>query len=208
MAERTKAMMAGQKMKTVQQEALYSTVLIRSNGSGHELLAFTQSIGAPMNGSGDEHLVSTIADTNMRCSNTLCGSSEMTVRAIRFSIPRTVEPRFLSPLPCRRLEPYTVQQSDIEQILNRGVLAYYFGGDKPRLRCRLVDGVPKGTVADAAFVGELVVSDPEEWTIHGGIEKFWVELSWPDRSPVFGPLCVLEPNCARASIPITIYLVP
>ena len=201
-------MMQGQKPKVEQKEALYSTVLIRSNGSGHELLAFTQSIGAPMNGSGDEHLVSTIADTNMRCANMLCGANEMTVRAIRFSIPRTVEPRFLHSLPCRRLAPYAVQQSDIEQILNRGVLTYHVGGDTPRLRCRLVDGVPKSTVADAAFVGELLVPDPEQWTIRGGIEKFWVELSWPDKPPVFGPLCALEPGCARASIPITIYLVP
>lgn len=184
-------------------EPLKSTVLLTHWCESGELIAFSASIGMPMNGAGNTDVVCTNGDTNVHVGNQLV-DEVMVVREIWFEIPKVAPARLQLPLPCGKRRDYSVGDEDVRQILDCTTLSFFVGGDRPFLRQRLSSAV-KGpeSAAEVVWRGVFKLKTPVEIR---RIEKFWVTLAWPERKPSFDRICGdVE---ARPRIPIVIYLVP
>ncbi len=185
-------------------EALKSTVLLSAQAAaGGDLLAFSSTIGSPLPGGGDQRLVCSLAETNMRVANMFV-QDPMTVREIWYDIPRVAEARFQIPLPCGRCDDYILRVEDVRQIVTTTYLRFCIGGDRPVFQAALsfAESAPN-VPGDALMRGVFKLPLPYEI---GRVAKFWVELSWPTTRPVFGKLCGDAYLTAR--IPVAIYLVP
>ena len=194
-------------MRHERMEPLKSTVLIPHNGTSRELLAFVSCIGSPMNGGGSEGLVCTSGDTNMRTSACLI-DERMDVREIQFEIPRIAEARFQFRLPCGTRNPFVVGPDEVAEIVSKTVLSLCVGGDKPFVRQKMSSFLPGPKSPGDSVLRASYEIQPAIGI--GRIEKFWVELSWPDGTPQFKPIC---PNAGvypgvYPRIPVAIYLVP
>lgn len=156
-----------------------------------------------MNGAGHTDVVCIAGDTNIRVACCLV-DEVMLVREVRFEIPRQAAARFQLPLVCGHRAAHEVRSEEIEEIINKTVLSFYVGGDKPFLRRRLSEaemGPP--SPASTLWRGRFALVAPVEIR---RLEKFWVELAWPGERVQFCPICTHANVYPR--IPIAIYLVP
>jgi hypothetical protein len=184
-------------------EPLKSTVLLPGDCVSGELIAFSASIGMPMNGAGNTNVICTNGDTNVLVGNQLVDEG-MIVREVWFEIPKVAPARLQLPLPCGKRRDYCVGEEDVRQILDSTTLAFFVGGDRPFLRQRLSAAI-KGpeSAAEVVWRGVFKLKSPVEIR---RIEKFWVTLAWPERKPTFDKICA--DSEVRPRIPIVIYLVP